>query len=103
MKKFIYLIFFTILLIVFIYCYYRLIFTDFNFRDSLLFRILIYSFISIIIFLFIPVFVVFFSLSLIFGGETMNIDKNIIDNINKHGIKNLYDLLIKYNYPCFIK
>ena len=91
------------ILIIFIYCYYRVIFTDFNFRDSLFKKILIYLFIFIIIFLFIPVFIVFFSLSLIFAGEKMNIDKNIIDNINNNGIKNLYDLLIKYNYPCFIK
>lgn len=90
-------------LIAFIYSYYRLVYTDFKYRDSLLKKIIIYVFVFIIVFVFLPIFFIFFSLSLVFGNEQMNMDQNTIENINKYGIKNIYDLLVKYNYPCFIK
>jgi hypothetical protein len=93
------------LFIIFIYCCYKMIFTDFNytFKKSLL----VYFILFIIIFLFIPFVIFFFSLSLVFTPKKNNLKENdesdIIQNIQKYGISSLYDLLVKYNYPCFPK
>ena len=55
---------------------------------------------------FICVILIFFSLNTIFGQINQNnnkdMDKNI-QEIEKNGISNLYELIVKYNYPCFKK
>ena len=56
------------------------------------------------VFIFIPFVLIFFSLNTIFGEvKDNNIDDNNIKDIEKNGISNLYELIVKYNYPCFKK
>jgi hypothetical protein len=67
----------------------------------------------LVMFVLIPIFLIFLSLSLIFTNKDINYDQNnlsniesaqnIINNINEKGVSSLYDLLVKYNYPCFTK
>lgn len=92
------------LLIIFCYCYYEFIYTGYKyvFKKSLI----VYAILFFIIFIFIPFIIFFFSLSLIFDNKDSNNGTNedeIIENIKKNGVSSLYDILVKYNYPCFIK
>lgn len=97
------------LFIIFIYCYYTMIHADFNysFRRSLI----IYLILFLIIFIIIPFVIFFFSINLLFNNKHINEKINnintdetdIIENIKHNGISSLYDLLVKYNYPCFPK
>ena len=47
----------------------------------------------------------FFILSLTLNNKNIQSDKEykIIKNIQKNGLNGLYDLIVKYNYPCFVK
>ena len=88
--------------VVFIYCFYKLIYIDLN--KSLLNKIISYSIIFILLFIFIPTVIIFFSIALIFDNKiNNNLTGNIINDIKENGLSCLYDLLIKYNYPCFTK
>lgn len=88
------------LLIIFIFCYYKIIYSDFKY--SLVKKIIIYILIVIIIFGFIPFFILFFALNFVLNNKNLNnSESQIINNIKKNGLSGLYDLLVKYNYPCF--
>lgn len=47
----------------------------------------------------------FFGLASVLNNKNINdnSEDEIIKNITNNGISGLYDLLVKYNYPCFIK
>ena len=73
-----------------------------------------YGLFILVLFILIPAFIIFFSYSLIFTNADINIfnqnnggsiesAENIVQNIMTRGVSSLYDLLVKYNYPCFIK
>jgi hypothetical protein len=95
------------LFIIFSYCYYMMIYTDYEytFKKSLL----VYFILFFIIFIFIPMVLFFFSLDMIFNNKYVpnklnnDTEENIITNITNNGITSLYELLVKYNYPCFPK
>jgi len=88
------------LLIIFIFCYYKIIYSDFKY--SLKKKIIIYILIAFIIFVFIPFFILFFALNSVLSNKNLNNSSSeIINNIKKNGLSGLYDLLVKYNYPCF--
>jgi hypothetical protein len=88
------------LLIIFIFCYYKIIYSDFKY--TLLKKIIIYILIALIIFGFIPAFILFFALNSVLNNKNLNnSESEIINNIKKNGLSGLYDLLVKYNYPCF--
>ena len=90
------------LLIIFILCYYRFVYIQINnktFND----KIIEYIKLFFVIFIFIPVIILFFSFSLLFDNKTTENSNDIINNIKTNGISSLYDLLVKYNYPCFRK
>ena len=89
------------LFIIFVYTIYKIIYADFDFNIKN--KTIIYVLIFIILFIFIPIFIVFFIISSIFNNKYENINKNVIKNIQENGISGIYDLLVKYNYPCFIK
>jgi hypothetical protein len=90
------------LLIIFIFCYYSFIYIEFKYSNMK--KYIIYLIFFIVIFGFIPIFLVFFALSLLFNNNYKNNSNgNTIDDINNNGICSLYDLLVKYNYPCFKK
>lgn len=84
------LLIFTILLIIY-----------FNF-NKLINKKIATIFIILIFLVFIPLILVSISLGTVLG-ETTNVygnDDNI-DAIRKYGIGSLYQLIVKYNYPCF--
>lgn len=90
------------LLILIVFCYYTFIYNEF--KELVLYKkIIIYAIIFLIIFVFIPVFLTIFGLSLLFNNNyKSNVNSsNIIETIEKNGVESLYDLLAKYNYPCF--
>ena len=90
------------LFILFVFCYY--IFIHAEFRYGLKKKIAIYTIISLLIFVFVPIFLVFFALSILFSNNLKNNSSgNTIDDIKNNGITSMYDLLVKYNYPCFKK
>ena len=99
LKTFSYIIF---IFIIFIFCFYTIIYSEF--RYELKNRIIIYSIIVVILLIFIPVFIIFFVLSFVLNNKNIQ-DGNeyeIIESIQKNGISGVYDLLVKYNYPCFL-
>ena len=68
-------------------------------------KVIVYVIIGVIIFAFIPFFILFFGLSFVLNNKNINdsTEEDIIENIQTNGISGLYDLLVKYNYPCFVK
>jgi hypothetical protein len=90
------------LFIIFIFSYYTFLHSDF--RYELKQKIIVYVIIFLIIFVFIPIFLIFFALSIIFSNNLKNNSSgNTLEDIKNNGITSLYDLLVKYNYPCFVK
>ena len=91
------------IIIIFIFCYYTLIYSEFKYDTKN--KFFIYTIIILILFIFIPLFFMFFILSLTLNNKNIQSDKEykIIKNIQKNGLNGLYDLIVKYNYPCFVK
>ena len=90
------------LLILFIYCYYTVVYAQF--KNTFKHTLFVFAFLFFIIFIFIPFFILFFGFGLLFNNkDNTNETNNIIENIQNNGVSNLYDLLVKYNYPCFMK
>ena len=91
------------ILIIVVYCIYKFIFADFKYSFKK--KIAVYILIALILFVFLPAVILFFSISIIFANNYKdNLDRNdIIDGINKNGVSSLYELLVKYNYACFFK
>jgi hypothetical protein len=94
--------------IIIVYCLYTVMIADFKY--VLKWRCLVYFLIFIVIGVFIPIFIIFFVQSIIFSnkldgikGNNKNSTSEIVNNINKNGVSSLYELLVKYNYPCFKK
>lgn len=96
--------------IIFTYCYYILVYTnyEYTFKNSLF----VYFILFFVIFIFIPTVLFFFSLDFIFNNKYIpnkpdnsenQSEDNIINNIQNYGISSIYELLVKYNYPCFPK
>lgn len=66
-----------------------------------------YFFIIVVIYMVLPLILSSNAISTCFNVyKKNNIEKSeneIIDNIQKYGAQSLYDLIVKYNYPCFKK
>ena len=76
-----------------------------DFKTSLKEKILLYGIFIFLMFILIPVFIIFIAISVIFSNnyrQNINND-NIIEDIQNNGISSIYELLVKYNYPCFEK
>ena len=91
------------LFIIFVYSFYIIVYSGFKYTAKK--RIMIYAVLIIVIFIFIPLFMVFFALASVLNNKNINdsSENDIITNIRDNGISGLYDLLVKYNYPCFLK
>ena len=90
------------LFIIFVFCYYIFVHTEF--RYQLKKKIGVYIIIALLILVFVPIFLIFFVLSLLFSNNLKNNSTgNTIEDIRNNGITSMYDLLVKYNYPCFKK
>jgi hypothetical protein len=90
------------LFVVFVFCFYTIVYADF--RYDIKKKIIVYVTIFIILFIFIPFFIALFSLSNSFINDYKNnFSGDIITDIQNNGVSDLYEMLVKYNYPCFYK
>ena len=96
------------LFIILVYSYYKFVYANLN-CISLKSKIITYVLIFLLIFVFLPIFLIFFCFSFLFLNKE-KVDPNIstINSIqneinNNQSINSLYELLVKYNYPCFMK
>ncbi len=89
------------ILVIYIYCFNQFIYSDLNFHGSLIQKIILYIILGLTVFVIIPIIITFFALNLTFENKNYNSTTDIIYNIRKYGLSNLYDILVKYNYPCF--
>jgi hypothetical protein len=90
------------LFIIFVFCYYVFIYTESKYDFNK--KIKIYFIIFFILFIFFPLFLVFFILSNLFNNNFKNDSTgNTFEDINNNSVTDIYTLLVKYNYPCFIK
>lgn len=104
------------LFILFTFSYVIFIYTNFQISNNK-YKAMLYGLIFILLFIFIPIFLLFFCYLTIFSSSKSSTDldnppKNAeeagqmeIDSIrnNKNCVSSLYQLLVKYNYPCFLK
>jgi hypothetical protein len=76
-----------------------------DFKKSIKEKIILYSIFVFLISILIPLFIIFVAISVIFSNKySQNItNDNIINDITTNGISSIYELLVKYNYPCFEK
>jgi hypothetical protein len=101
--NFSYFVVFTFIFIILFYCIYNLMYIDF--KTSVKEKILLYGIFIFLMFIIIPLFIIFVAISVIFSNnykQNINND-NIIDDVKNGGISSIYELLVKYNYPCFEK
>ena len=79
--------------IIFVFSYFNLM--KIGLKETFKEKFIICFIIFILIFILIPIFLIFFSLSVIYINNGGDDDKN--------NVSSLYNLLVKYNYPCFLK
>jgi hypothetical protein len=93
------------LFIIFVFCYYTLVHLEFKISGWM--KYLVYALILFILFVFIPALLLFTGLSVIYSNnykEKVNDNAtDIINDINNNNVSSIYELLVKYNYPCFYK
>ena len=96
-------IIYIFLFVVIFYCIYNFIHieTKANFKEKMMTLLVIFF----IVYIFIPLFIICVSFIILYTNNySENItNDNIIDNIREKGVSSLYELLVKYNYPCFLK
>jgi hypothetical protein len=102
------------LFVLFVFAYLVYMYIDFQIQ-GFKYKALVYFLLFLLLFVFIPIFLLFFCYLNIFSSIRPASDinnpptnaeeagKNEIDSINKDGVSSLYQLLVKYNYPCFLK
>jgi hypothetical protein len=96
--------FYTISLFIFIilmYSYYSLVYIDYKYTNII--RIIMYIIIGVLVFAFIPLFLIFFALSILTTTNYKGAVTDYVEDIQRNGVSSLYELLVKYNYPCFLK
>jgi hypothetical protein len=93
----------VLIFIVFIYAFYVILYSYHKYDSSTLWKI--YGIIFLALFIIVPVVIFCFSINMIFSNDYQDKVKHseLINNINKDGVQSLYELLVKYNYPCFFK
>ena len=50
-----------------------------------------------------PLVLILFGINSLFGQLKFKGAENDIQDIESNGVSNIYQLIVKYNYPCFIK
>lgn len=96
------------LFIIISYLFYKFVFINLRSKNATS-KLLNYLLIFGILFLFLPLFFIYFCTSLLFlNKEAVDPNTNVIASIKKERINNqsintLYELIVKYNYPCFKK
>lgn len=82
--------------------YYLLLNIEIKFSDNK-YKSLAYGLIFFILFILIPVILVFFGLSIVYSNNYSEPVSDILADIEKNPVGSLYELLVKYNYPCIKK
>ena len=90
---------FIFLFIILVYTLLHVIYYTYNTKNQSLTLV----FILFNIFILIPFVLALFGINSIFGQLDVKGAENDIRDIEKNGIGNLYQLIVKYNYPCFRK
>jgi len=96
------------LFIIISYLFYKFVFINLRSKDATS-KLLNYLLIFGILFVFLPFFFIYFCTSLLFlNKEAVDPNTNVIASIKKERVNNktintLYELIVKYNYPCFKK
>jgi hypothetical protein len=89
------------LFIVFIFVYLHIIYREYSDNE---YSMLKYGVIIFLLFILIPLLLIFFNLSILFKNfGSDDYTKDIESYIKNNGIQNVFSLLVKYNYPCFEK
>jgi hypothetical protein len=89
------------LFIVFIFVYLHIIYREYSDNE---YSMLKYGVIIFLLFILIPLLLIFFNLSILFKNfGSDDYTKDIESYIKNNGIQNVFSLLVKYNYPCFAK
>ncbi len=89
------------LFIVFIFIYLHIIYREYSDNE---YSMLKYGVIIFLLFILIPLLLIFFNLSILFKNfGSDDYTKDIESYIKNNGIQNVFSLLVKYNYPCFEK
>ena len=89
------------LFIIFIFIYLHIIHREYNDNE---YSMLKYGVIIFLLFILIPLLLIFFNLSILFKNfGSDDYTKDIESYIKNNGIQNVFSLLVKYNYPCFEK
>ena len=89
------------LFIVFIFIYLHIIYREYSDNE---YSMLKYGVIIFLLFILIPLLLIFFNLSILFKNfGSDDYTKDIESYIKNNGIQNVFSLLVKYNYPCFAK
>lgn len=95
------------LFIIFVYCYYQISFAELKYSFGN--KIKIYTFIYFLLFIFLPIFLIMFGLAFLFNNkDIIDPNKSTINSINDEiknnkSVNGIYEVLVKYNYPCFMK
>jgi len=89
------------LFIIFIFIYLHIIYREYSGNE---YSMLKYGVIIFLLFILIPLLLIFFNLSILFKNfGSDDYTKDIESYIKNNGIQNVFSLLVKYNYPCFEK
>ena len=89
------------LFIIFIFIYLHIIYREYSDNE---YSMLKYGVIIFLLFILIPLLLIFFNLSILFKNfGSDDYTKDIESYIKNNGIQNVFSLLVKYNYPCFEK
>jgi hypothetical protein len=89
------------LFIVFIFVYLHIIYREYSDNE---YSMLKYGVVIFLLFILIPLLLIFFNLSILFKNfGSDDYTKDIESYIKNNGIQNVFSLLVKYNYPCFEK
>ncbi len=90
------------LLIIFIYIYFVLV--HINVKYDFKGMVIAYGLIILLLFIIIPLFLIYFNLDIVFNNGENKFDVDIDNGMGSDiSINSIYKLLIKYNYPCFLK
>ena len=82
--------------------YYLLLNIEVKFTENK-YKSMAYGLIFFILFILIPIILVFTGLSIVYSNNYSEPVSDILANIQKNPVGSLYELLVKYNYPCIKK
>lgn len=98
-----FLIIFSFLFIFISFILFHWVYGEYNTVVSKKYRFYFYIVLVLLLFLGVPYILENCALSSLYNVFDKTDLKENIDNIEKEGVNSLYELIVKYNYPCFKK